>query len=116
MKKFLSVFAGVTTVLAAIGGAAYAVKKILDKKAEDDLFEDFEDEDIDEAFETVNEDETDESKREYVSIHISNDTADAEEDVAEFEEEAVENTDADEETAEASEDEKIADETAEAEE
>ena len=92
MKKFLSVFVKVTTALVAVGGAAFAVKKVLDKKAEQDLFDEFDDEDFEDTFES--EEEDDEAKRENVSIHIPSETTEEEapaEDVAE-EEAPVEET------------------------
>lgn len=88
MKKFLSVFVKVTTALVAVGGAAFAVKKVLDKKAEQDLFDEFDDEDFEDTFES--EEDDDEAKREYVSIHIPSETA--EEEAAAEEEAPVEET------------------------
>ena len=46
-KKFVKVFVKVTLVLTAAAGVVYAVKKILDKKNEEDLFDDFDDFDDD---------------------------------------------------------------------
>ena len=42
-KKFVKVFVKVTLVLTAVAGIVYAVKKIIDKKNEEDLFDDFDD-------------------------------------------------------------------------
>ena len=73
-KKFISIFVKVTIALAAIAGIIYAVKKFLDKKSCEDLFDDFDD--FDDDFET---DDDLESKREYVSLNITPDAEKSEE-------------------------------------
>lgn len=49
-EEILSVFVKTAAVIASVAGIAYVVKQVLDKKAENDLFDDF-DEDFEDDFE-----------------------------------------------------------------
>lgn len=86
MKKFLSVFVKTAAVIASVAGIAYVVKQVLDKKAEMNLFDDF-DEDFEDDFEDDEDEacdaaeETAEAERGYVDINIASaeeETEDAE--------------------------------------
>lgn len=85
MKKFLKFLCGAAS-MAAVGFGAYCVYKNVIAKKDDEDFDDFED-----CFEEDSFDESDEN-REYVSINITDETAEEEtEEAAEVEtEETVE--------------------------
>lgn len=71
-KKLVKVFVKVAIVLTAAAGVVYAVKKYLDKKNENDLFDDFDD--FDDDFELDDEDDDDAKsgvQRGYVSLNIT---------------------------------------------
>ena len=71
MKKFLKFVCGAASIAAVAFGAYCVYKNVIAKKDEDD-FDDFDD-----CFEEEEPDEADEN-REYVSINITEEAADAE--------------------------------------
>ena len=88
MKKFFKFVCGAASMAAVAFGAYCVYKNVIAKKDEDD-FDDFDD-----CFEEENEEA--EENREYVSINITEEAADSEDEVADATEDTAEDTSEDE--------------------
>ncbi|MDO5522017.1 MAG: hypothetical protein Q4G58_16100 [bacterium] len=97
MKKFGKFVFTTVSIAAAIGGAVYFVKNVLNKDNNDDFddFDDFDD-DFDDFDLDTEEDKSATSNREYVTLNINDETA--EESTEETSQDASDESEASEET------------------